>query len=163
VCNNYLSMLTLLVVATLASLPVASATTVTDDAPNGAIKAGIEGVGALPLAKCSAGLAFDSSESLHWDLAACLDSTIGPSMNSLLAMLGYINPSTQLPTGLLNGTMTGGTLVLGPLCGTSQACFSQSTPVSTSTVSEPGTLALLGPGLVGLIGFAHRRRLCNRF
>ena len=148
-CNNYLSILVLLLAAALA--PAASATTITDDGT------GVPGVGRLPLANCS-DTQSDQRESLHQDLAACLNATIGPSMDSLLGFLADINPSTTATVNAI--TTIGSTVVIGPLC---QTCFVTSTPVSTvntiSTVPEPGTWALLGSGLIGLVGLACRRFL----
>ena len=153
-CNNYLTILALFFAVALTNIPAASATAITENALNGTMETSVAGVGTLPLAKCSAET---QSESLHRGLASCLDATIGQSMDSMLELLRGIGSST---TAVVNTITTGSTVVLGPLCSVSQACFPASGPTAStpvSTVPEPGTLALLGPGLIGLITMVRRR------
>jgi hypothetical protein len=147
VCKNHLSILVLLIVATLANLPAASATTITD---NGL------GIGSLPSVKCAIKTDSDSNHVVGSEsLASCLDATDGATAASLLWLLGGSSLSTHGP--IMAGMTTGVTPVVGTFCGGSQRCFAANTPVSA--VPEPETLALFGPGLIGLIGLARRRLL----
>lgn len=76
----------------------------------------------------------------------CLDTTGSATTTSLLFVLSNAETST--------GITVGGVHVAGTFCGPSPTCFAASTPVTS--VPEPGTLGLVGTGLVGLAGFARR-------
>jgi hypothetical protein len=76
----------------------------------------------------------------------CLDTTGSATTTSLLFVLSNAETST--------GITVGGVHVAWTFCGPSPTCFAASTPVTS--VPEPGTLGLVGTGLVGLAGFARR-------
>lgn len=80
----------------------------------------------------------------------CLDAKGPVTTSSLFFVLS--NADT------LTGITSGNVHVAGAFCGSSPTCFATTTPTTTSTVPEPGTLGLVGAGLVGL-GLARRRFL----
>ena len=78
----------------------------------------------------------------------CLDANGSATTSSLLFVLS----SAEISSGLSVGNIH----VAGEFLGSNPTCFATTTPVS-STVPEPGTLGLLGTGILALAGVARRR------
>jgi hypothetical protein len=83
----------------------------------------------------------------------CLDANGSATTSSLLFVLSNAEISTGITVGNIH--------VAGEFCGSNPTCFATTTPVS-STVPEPGTLGLLGSGILVLAGVARHRFRARR-
>ncbi len=77
----------------------------------------------------------------------CFDATGSATASSVFLVLTNAETSSGITLGNIH--------VAGSFCAPSATCFATTTEVST--VPEPGTLGLLGTGLVGVAAFSRRR------
>ena len=97
---------------------------------------------------------FDSSSMLTIKSGACAGA------HSLICLGAPANGGTNLSSlfiGLSNANLSTGISIdeihiIGAVCGSEETCHA-----TTSVVPEPGTLGLLGAGLIGIAGLVRRR------
>ena len=79
----------------------------------------------------------------------CLQGTAngGTNVSSLFLVLTNAETSSGISIDTLH--------IIGAVCGNEQTCHAEGVPVTT--IPEPGTLGLLGTGLVGIAGLVRRR------
>jgi hypothetical protein len=80
----------------------------------------------------------------------CFDATGSATASSLFFVLSNADTSTGITIGNVH--------VAGSFCAPSPTCFATTSPTPT-VIPEPGTLGLLGTGLVGFAALVRRRFL----